>query len=386
MRASRVSAAIVCVIAGLGLCLAHGCGDAMSAVDKAVAEIDRAISDIETGSASWQSTLSGLADKLPKDVQGTIRTEVQELASRSIAAAGVEAKCTGDFFSRRVVGHLRAIRAKLLNQPIEVLPPAFCQAVPDALDMHLTSERRPKITLTGYDFDALDKSGKPMAVTLISDKTNKRFPLEEARIGRTTHYQVTISTSGADFSKFIRDNDISKIAISWDGKSDGLPQILVVPWTPAKQQIRSKPLGEYRHMPPHTHGDRDFDTHDNEPTSVTLKAESRFNARLIEVRVYMKAREDQPDNTTVEGWSDWKVAYKAEAGWNIKSVSPIGTATTSFKVSNHNLQRPTLPQGEVAVRFEANVDRDGDDAGVFTDVRAFFAPVNIELEEASPPE
>jgi hypothetical protein len=44
----------------------------------------------------------------------------------------------------------------------------------------------------------------------------------------------------------------------------------------------------------------------------------------------MKARERDPDHTTAEGWSDWKIAYEAPDGWRIASVNRLGRSDASL--------------------------------------------------------
>ena len=98
----------------------------------------------------------------------------------------------------------------------------------------------------------------------------------------------------------------------------------------------------------------------------------------------MKARERDPDNTTVEGWSRWFVGYEAPAGWKIINITRLGRSDTSFVATSHQMRSSTLPQGEIADRFETWIDRSGDEAGSFTRTKVFLRPVEVELEQIPP--
>src|SRR4030095_3371788 len=74
-----------------------GIGKIADSVNDAVGVIDQGITTIDHDSTKWQATLQEVADKLPKDIQSTIRNEMDQLVARSIARAGVEFRCYADF-------------------------------------------------------------------------------------------------------------------------------------------------------------------------------------------------------------------------------------------------------------------------------------------------
>jgi hypothetical protein len=362
-----------------------GCGRvdrAISGIEKLEADLDRGISTIANDNTRWRSTLQELASAIPDDVQSTVRIELQQLANRSIATAGTEIRCNVDFLAHRAIEGLRRVKALLRNQDPEPLPPEICQVSPATLDMNIERPRRVDVSISGYDMDHVDSGGKPLHFVYVSDPQNRTFPFLEERIGRTHHYLITLNTSGTDFDQFIYHNQINKIRAEWGDRSEP-PEIIVTRWEPRRLE-RTVPLGSFDHTPPHTHGDRDFDTSDDEETDVNLAVETQQEGSSILVRVYMKARERDPDNTTVEGWSQWKVAYPAPAGWQIRSVNRLGRSDASFTATSHQLRTSTLPQGEIADRFETWVDRSGDEAGSFTRTQVFLRPVDVVLEEIPP--
>lgn len=355
---------------------------AISGIEKLEADLDRGISTIANDNTRWRSTLQELASVIPDEVQSTVRVELQQLANRSIATAGTEIRCNVDFLAHRAIEGLRRVKALLRNRDPEPLPPEVCQVSPATLDMNIERPRRVDVSINGYDMDHVDSEGRPLRFVYVSDAQNRTFPFPEGRIGRTHHYLITLNTSGADFDQFSYHNQINKIRAEWGDRSEP-PEIIVTRWEPRRIE-RTAPLGSVDHMPLHTHGDGDFDTDDDEETDVNLAAETRQEDNRILVRVYMKARERDPDNTTAEGWSEWRVAYEAPAGWQIRSVNRLGRSDASFTATSHQLRTSTLPQGEIADRFETWVDRSGDEAGSFTRTQVFLRPVEVVLEEIPP--
>src|SRR5207249_4989548 len=98
MRHRLLSSALIIVAL-----LAAGCATVTDAVTQTTQAVDRAIADINRNSSAWQQILQGLANDLPKQLNESIRTEVQNLADRSIAAAGIEFRCNVDFLSSRAI-------------------------------------------------------------------------------------------------------------------------------------------------------------------------------------------------------------------------------------------------------------------------------------------
>ena len=89
------------LICSLAVVLSGCFGGITSSIDKAVAVIDLGISDLQTASAEWQTVLQRVANNLPTDISEQIRTEAQNLATRSIATAGTEFRCNVDFLKNQ---------------------------------------------------------------------------------------------------------------------------------------------------------------------------------------------------------------------------------------------------------------------------------------------
>jgi hypothetical protein len=307
----------------------------------------------------------------------------------------------------------------LLKQPVDPVEPGFAQVVPETLDLSFEAKRRGHIVIYGYDMDSKDHNGHVPKFFLVA-ADGRRLPLEEKRVGRTTHYQITLDVSGSDFEKKLRANDIRKIVCSWNGRNEvlspkeysekqsDLSKILVTGRDPQRRVVRV-PIGAISYTPRHTGGDADFCTKDGKPMHVRVIGQTRVNGNRIEARVFMWAEEHVPDHTTVEGWSrdvilryeernlgffkarvpvygegPWQTAYTAPKGWVIKSATPSGQTEHRDAIIGHGERDYNKAAGEVVSRFKVWGDRDGDEAGTWTRVEVHFNAVTVELEEVIP--
>ena len=383
--ASHATRLVAAVLAAALILPTAGCGlDAFrDPVDRAVKAIDQAIDDIRNDNTRWQAALREVADRLPKEVQGTVRNEVTQLVQRSIATAGVEFRCNADFLASRAIQGLQRVRAMLKKQPTEPVHPWVCHMIPSVIDLNEPADGRAKVEIAGYDMDRKDHNQKPLRAVLFSDQTGQSTEMKEERIGRASHYVVNLNVRGEDFEQQLRQLKISKIRLFWGDALQGSNEVLVIPGR-AQVKTETAPLGEIDHTPKHTGGDEDFDVDGDEPMSFTVRGESKATENQILVRAYMRAREDRPDFTTVESESDWQIAYHAPAGWRIVSASPVGESKRSGSITDHDVRVESLPQGEVVMRFEVSGDRSGDEAGSHTRVKVSFNPVAVKLEEITP--
>ncbi len=356
-------------------------GHIESSIDKALEVIDNGIRDIERDSGSWQTILQRVANQLPQEISETVRVDAQSLATRSIATAGIEFRCNVDFLASRAIESLRRLKAELLNQNPPPLPPAFCLVDPASIDLKVSPTKWSTVILYGYDVDHKDSAGKPLQVLLLTSQGGT-IPLPESRIGRTTHYQITLNLGG--MARQLYRDRITKIVMSWSDKSEGYPQIVVIPWE-ARRQTNTVSIGNTGpYYPPCTHGDRDFDTGDDDPTYLEVRGEIRITEQTIDNRMYMYAREAKPDNTEVNGWSQWARAYTAPNGWRIVEVRPNVASRHTASVTVHGRIAYHRPAGEVVEYFEVWVDQDGDEAGTWSRIITHWRPLNIKIEEVTP--
>jgi hypothetical protein len=377
MRGVLLAIALV----ALSGCFGKAIEQVTSTADRAVAVIDRGIEDIRTESASWQTVLGRVAQELPQDISEVIRTDAQNLASRSVAVAGVEFRCNVDFLANRAVASLQRLKAKLQGRAMPPMAPGFCQVVPDSIDLKASLDRQSKVTLHGYDLDNLDNKGERLKFVLVP-ASGDPIEIPEERIGRTTHYQVTLNLG--EMARQLHTTRAVKIVSSWSGDTNGLPQVLVIPWEPSRRPER-KNIERTTFMPPKIgRGDADFDTHDDEHMSVDVRGEFDIQADTIKCRVYMHAKEERSDWTEVGGWTEWATAYGAPRGWRIVDVRPRTNSTHTANITNIGLQVYQRPAGEVVSQFNVLGDRRGDEAGTWTQVEVHWRTVEVTLEQVAP--
>lgn len=205
--------------------------------------LDKAIKSLDTNSADWQTTLKQLEmdlnggaaeriDQIAKEGQKTVqitsdeagkrieqaseeakkridqiseesRKRLQQMAletnflmSRGIAQTGTELRCNADFVGKRMQQRLKELKDKILLKKGDVtLNPAFCQVVPDVLDLRISAENRPaNIQFYGYDFfddrAQANRNSPLIRVTTRNSKGQQTSDLSHL-MALTTHYLLT---------------------------------------------------------------------------------------------------------------------------------------------------------------------------------------------------
>jgi len=385
-----------------------GCPDVPSIVDTSIGVVQSGINAIEADSTKWRSVLQETSEKLPKDLQGSIRVEMDQLAQKSISRAGVEMRCNVDFLSQRALKGLRRIKSLLKGEKPSLMPPMFCQVTPATVDFNLAPDRRPSVELSGYDMDVKDQSGQLVKFFLTSDSTSESLPLDPSRIGRTTHYSHVLNVHGPDFESLVRQKKITRLQCMWGEEVKA--EVLLIQRVNPPPVSEVVPLGVITHIPRKIgKGDSDFDAKGDWPMHVDVVGESRINGNRIETRAYMHAKEHGDDWTEVGSWSNevkvgeeqqpgpfgiltkvpkygegaWQTAYTAPPGWKIKSVQPLGQCSAHIDIGTHGMIPINKTEGEVVRLFEVWGDRDGDEAGTWTRVVVHFSDVRIEREQIS---
>lgn len=365
-----------------------GCG-IESSTEKAVEAFNRAIRDIQNDSSQWRSVLQRLADELPEDISTVIRNDVQNLASRSIAEAGDQFSCRVDFLANRAIQSLERVKTKLLGGDPTPQTPMFCKLVPVSVDLNVDPATWRSITIHGYDMNQVDENGQLFGVVMLDSYGNVVGTIPESKIFRGTHYEVSF-TVDVNMAKEFVSRQVAKLAMSWSGKNqvflESQGQVGIVRWESKRITYRDQPTGSCPNQPPPTRGDKDFDTGDEDPTDVRLAGEMRIsdNRQIILGRVYLWAQERHPDYTTVEGWSEWCPVYQADPFYQIINYVPNLRSVQDAVVTTHGDQHYARPHGEVVQEFVAWIDRDGDEAGDWTHVVAYWRPINVTVERLLP--
>ena len=330
--------------------------------------IDDAIAEISTQSTSWQTTLQNLESKLVGDAQSTVRTEVQQLANRTIAATGVELRCNADFLGTRVIQGLQRIKARLLNQPAPERIPFFCKVIQEGIDMSLPPDRRNKIDVTGYDFD--NQPNLKLFLESNGLKTNVT-----QYINRLTHYQIVINLGN---NGLVLNNQSDRIIFEYNNQE--LSSIAIIqPQTPNCQtEDYAIPTSTLTFTPPHISGDSDFFGHG---PRVDCDVNAFIEGNSVKVRIYRKAQETAWDNTKAEG-SNIYTLYTAPS--NRKILSIVGDASSSQSYTDGNLETDFYQQGsgEFVRRFIFVGDTAwGGESGTKTKVDVELNRLSIRLKE-----
>lgn len=351
-----------------------GCGlkrtiqdTAQDLTNNTAAMLDDAIDEISHESESWQSTLQELTEKLTDEAQSTIRNEVQNLANRTIAAAGSELRCNVDFLGARVVQALQRIKAELLKKPIPERSPAICQVIPSSIDMNLMPNRRNKVDISGYDFD-----NQPLKLYLINN-VNEKIDLTYA-INRVSHYHLVLNlgSNGALLNEAssrlvleYKDKEMSSIAVTQP----------VIP--DCKEEEKSFSPDVITFIPEHTQGDREYNG--NGP-NVNARVSIYIDNNTVKAKVYMRAKESKSDWSTAEGSAVLNI-YTAPSNRRIVSIVSDKETSINYIDSGHSEDFFEKGSGELIKRFAFVGDTDGDDAGTRTRVKVTFNRVVVKLKE-----
>jgi hypothetical protein len=350
--------------------------------------LEQAIKRLDSEQDDWQRIVLGIRDKLPDEVKDAIRNEVQTLTDRCIAKSGVEFRANVDFLARRAKFGLQRVLALVNGEEPEPLTPYFAQVTPDILDINADPASRMSVVLTGWDLDAKDSQGEPVAFALLDGDSKMLEKIPDARIGRATHYQLTLNVSGPEFEALLWRLKPRKVVAVWNGEygyQGDVSELVISDWIPKRKTVEWGG-SEISYTPPHVVGDKEFWANDKHPIHIDLLAHSRVvDAKTIQVCVGMHAREDRSDWTEASGTGDWQIAYTAPEGWQIESIIPgPGTSVGHVDIGDRQERDVGMAAGEIARNFHVWGDKDGDDAGAHTRVIASFADLIIELVQASP--
>jgi hypothetical protein len=330
--------------------------------------LDDAIETLQRESSAWQGVLQNTMGKLTEDAQSTVRNEIANVLSRTVAQAGVQFRCDVDFVGRRVLQALVRIRAKVLGEQLPPVEPVLCDVVPLAVDRSLVPQRISQLEFYGYDFDLTDT----LRVVLL--KTGGGEADVTGHLDRPTHYAMTLKFGASGVQL---DDASERFVLKWDGRE--ISTIAVIqPETPvcATKVERFQP-GKITYVPPHVRGDREFKGHG---PKVTASVALDVGPSSIQARVSMNAKETKKDWTTASGTKN-VVIYNAPPGWRIERVVGGLASTFSYEDSDLTLDSFELGSGGPVQRFVFTGDTGGSEAGTRTQVDVSFNELSIELVE-----
>jgi len=328
--------------------------------------LDQAIDDLQSESSSWQTILEEAQGKLTHEIQETVRTDIANLISHSIAQAGVEFRCNADFIGDRVRQLLVRIKAKFLGQPLPPIKPAICQVVPIAVDRSVVPDRVKQIAFYGYDFDEADD------LKAFLRRTDGSLLDVTSNLDRPTHYAMTLKFGATGVQL---DNTSERFILEWEGRQ--VSTIAVIqPVTPVCESDTARhPSDKVTWAPPRVRGDRDFGGHG---PRVTVVISLLVEPHLLRASVYMRAKETKSDWTTAEGIKNFDL-FRPDSGWRIDRVVGEMTATHSYLDGDHELDNFELGAGGPVKGLLYVGDMPGDEAGTRTQVEVTFNELRIEV-------
>jgi hypothetical protein len=356
-----------------------GCGVTVDPSSRALNALDDAISRLSADSADWQDTLGSLqaqlkdvTDKLPRDVQTIINTELSNLAARSIAAVGTEFRCNTDFVGQRVKLVLERIRAKLTRAELPARPPTFCSMVPSAVDLSLEPNRRNRIDLYGYD---LDRS-PPFVLSVVENGGGTR-DVTDVAVTRQTHYQATINLGANGVTL----NSASlKLRLAWEGQTVSEIPVIQPEAPKCQRMVVSVPIGMRTVRPPLVVGDDDFNGH-GPLTTITVQLGYVPGGNTLGVSIQMTARQTNggSDTTQASGTDTW-TTYTALPPWSIARVVTPTSDSFSYTDTTRDRDDPfDRGVGGLVRQYVFVGDTTGPDAGVRTQATVFFNQPQVEL-------
>ena len=136
------------------------------------------------------------------------------------------------------------------------------------------------------------------------------------------------------------------------------------PWCPdevVEEEISFTPAAITRLCPSHIGGDREFAGHGPD-VEAKASLEIRNSNQEIWVVLYLHAKETRSDWTEAEGTWDRKL-WTVDPGWTIVQIQTDTSSETSYRDTDHSLDRPAVRGGSLVSRFEIMGDTGGNDVG-----------------------
>ncbi len=342
------------------------------ATTKTVNALNDAIEALQAQSASWQQVLQDAQSKLTEDVQSTVRNEIANLASRSVAQAGVELRCNADFVGDRVRQGLIRIKAEFLDQPVPPVEPALCQVVPLAIDRALVPDRLKQLEIYGYDFDSATN------LSMFLERTGGGRANVTGSLDRPTHYAMTLKfgATGCQLTAISQ-----RLVLEWGGRQISTIGV-IQPATPICQsKVVSIRPGNVTFVPPRVgHGNEDFSGNGPE---VYARVFLEATPQSLAADVYMNAKETISDWTEASGSKSFPL-FTPDPGWQIDSV--VGdqlVSKYSYTDSNHTTDSFDVGSGGPVQRFEFVGDTPESEAGTRTKVDVVFNEIRLVLTQST---
>lgn len=342
--------------------------------------------------------IEGLRKEIPDEIHKIIGNDLAILSRDVGIMTTTQAFCTIDFIGARVESKLYYLAAKIRrfydkNAPLRLEKPTFCGTNILALDLSNDISAVKELVFNGYNLNSPDSARNLVRAVLVGRKD--RLNINEEYIGRNSDYNMVVNV--AALLPELVTNKYQKLKLIWGNDSSDLSEVVIKPYVTQVKVIPTTCM-PITFTPPHTGGDADFDTSDGNWTNYRVFIQTRLaSEKLIQVRVFMGAMEFGGDNTTVGyHWSDndaraygeWRTLYElADPNYKIVGLSPEGTFENTKidgAVRTHGPQPPVGMAGSLVSNYVVQIDRDGDEAGEYTNVNVTFNDFKVTVESIPP--
>lgn len=345
-------------------------GPVVESIDKAVAVIDKGISNITEESSLWRSELNNVVDEMPQNFD-YIKEDLSQLVAESTGMASSNLVCVLDAIPKRVVRSLEIIKAKLLKRSIDPLEPTICQTGLNVINLNDPSFLRDKITIYGYDF----KQDDLLSLSLKNNTGNEI--LVNQKLTKQSDYQYTILLNNME-NQLMTNN---LLVLKFDGKVISEFGIIhkIIPLT---EIIKIPPYITQKFFPSHYAGNKEFG---GQGPNITISATIKIlNKNEIWATISFSVVE--ANNGDSKAYGEWDIRlYKASFYEKIIAIKSDNYTQTFFEDTDHSEDIVKFHSSELVNQFICKGDTAGDDIGNDTNDDAYllvkFNPITIEVQD-----
>jgi hypothetical protein len=312
-RVAVLAASVVLALSGFGV-TSNDPGKVDAAAEKVKVALADAVDRLEGDLLNFNEVFKTLRDKvtgIDSDVARLVRTEVENLSERAVAAVGVEFRCGVDFLGKRMLEGLVRIQS-LITGAKPQLTPTFCSASPSSVELALPPERRNRIEFTGYNFD----SDPPVELWIIRPASAEHVK----HLAKVTAYQMIANLGGANSQEGVQvDLTTDRLELRWKGKV--MSEITVVKPPPLPKCVAQTVFSRaatHTVIPVHT---REGDKEIFGKGDVWLNVWRENTPTEVFVRISMKVRQYDDDHSTAEVTSEPVKIFDVPAGFRILGIS-----------------------------------------------------------------
>lgn len=373
-RRLRTSLAVTAVMVAT---VSAGCGNDPFQVEEptttAVGALDDAIATLDANSALWRTALQDAQEKLSGDAASLVREELTNLTNRAIAASGQEVRCNVDFIGARVRQGLIRLRERILGRAPPEFQPAFCQVIPDRVDLNLPPERRNSLVVAGYDFDTSPR------VQLFHETADGLVDVSD-RLDFTTPYTMTVNLAadgGVPLTPRSR-----RLVFRWNGQDIGSVGVLAPeqPKCAPKQEVLALPRTFSYHPPWTGQGDKEVFGKVDLWARATLLVEQR---RVL-LKVEMTAEQYDDDHSRAAGETTVTFFDAVPPGYEIDHVK-LNSLSAEGRYRDHTWEAESTGGDGFVSRWTWYGDTWKEDLGDpqgYSGVDVHTAPVTVVLRAA----